>query len=113
MIMFDIVHARQPQHTAQFLRRHLHRPWRRRTARRRLWESCAASRMKSNIAFYFLDRLMDMAVQYRDGPKTFQEPQRLLAVLRPPTPLRIDRPQRDMREHDDRRAGRKPLQVIL
>src|SRR5262249_42083237 len=41
------------------------------------------------------------------------QPQRLLAVVRAPTPLRIDRPERDVCKDNDRCAGREPAHVAL
>ena len=46
-------------------------------------------------------------------PKLLEVGQRLGAVVRAPAPVRIDRPQRDVGEHDDRRRCRTALDVVL
>src|SRR5271155_4710100 len=56
---------------------------------------------------------MNMAVENGHGAKLFQIRERLRAVLGSPSPIRIDRPQRDMRKDNDRRAGLKMLDVFF
>ena len=69
--------------------------------------------MEADGAFHLLHDLVDVTIQDRDRPEPTEIPERLLAVLRGPTPLRIDGPQRDVREHHDGRAGREPVQILL
>src|SRR6185312_2255484 len=49
--------------------------------------------------------------QHRDRAETFQLTQRLRAVVRAPAPLRINRPERNVREDDDGRLGGAVLQI--
>ena len=56
---------------------------------------------------------MNVPVQHRDRPEAFEVRQRLLAVVRHPSPLGIDGPEGDMGEHHDRSAAREPLDVLL
>src|SRR5215475_9098366 len=56
---------------------------------------------------------MDVPVQHGDRPEALQAVKRFAAVARAPTPLRIDRPERDMGEDDDGRARSQPAHVGL
>jgi hypothetical protein len=69
--------------------------------------------VKSDIPFHLLHRLMDVAVQDGDGSKALQIGQRLGAIVGAPAPVGIDRPEWDMSEHYDRRAGGEPFHVVL
>src|SRR5262249_56136826 len=53
----------------------------------------------------------DVEVQYGDGEEGFQESKRALVVARSPAPLRIDGPERDVSENDDRRFGAKSFHI--
>jgi hypothetical protein len=44
-------------------------------------------------------------VQHGDRAESLEKGQRLLTVLGAPAPLRVDRPEGDVREDNDRRAG--------
>src|SRR6266567_1871072 len=54
---------------------------------------------------------MNMSVQHGDGSKPLEIARSLLAVLRAPSPFRIDGPQWDVSEHDDRPARRLRLEI--
>src|SRR5512135_476124 len=54
-----------------------------------------------------------MAVEHGDRAEALQAVERFAAVARSPAPLRIDRPERDMGEDDDGRAGGEPAHVVL
>src|SRR5580693_2016506 len=69
--------------------------------------------MERDISFHLLHHLMNMAIEYRDRAEPLQVPQRLLAVRGAPAPIGIKRPQRNMREENDGRAGGARLQVLL
>src|SRR6266850_1157330 len=63
---------------------------------------------------------MDVSVQDRHRTETLQISQSLFAITRSPAPLRINRPERDMRKHDNRRARSeifhvrlKPLELLV
>ena len=106
-------HAREPEHFAQPVVGHLHRARRRRRAWRRLREGGRHRRVKRDVAFDLLHHLMDVTVQDRHGTKPLQIRQRAFAVVRPPSPLGIHRPERDVREDDDGRAALESLDVLL
>ena len=95
---FDIPHLRHPQHAPQLLRRHiLHRPRRSRRPRRRLRKRRRPRRMKRDVPLHLLQHLVNMPVQHRHRPKPLDQPQHSLALLGPPPPLLIHRPQRHVR----------------
>src|SRR5262249_35252869 len=56
---------------------------------------------------------MNVPVEDRHRTEAFEHRQRLLAVRGSPTPLWIHGPQGNVREHDNRRTGRKSPQVLL
>ena len=61
----------------------------------------------------FCSDLVDVAVEHGDRTEPLEELERLQAVLRAPAPLRVDRPERDVGEHHDRRAVGKAGHVRL
>src|SRR5262245_56119849 len=65
------------------------------------------------MSFDLLHHLMNVAVEYRHRTKSPQVRQRALAVVGAPAPLGIHGPERNVCEHDDGRAAREPLDVIL
>src|SRR5437868_10504683 len=69
--------------------------------------------MEGDVSLNLLDGLMNMTVQDRDRSKPAKKSQRLLSVIRAPAPLRIDRPERNVRENYDGSAGRQRLEVFL
>src|SRR5260370_12387183 len=109
----NIIHVSNSQNASQLLRRHLHRPRRVRPARLRLWKCRRSRGVKRHIAFDLLHRLMDMSVQHRNGAELFQIGQRLRAIVSAPAPLRINRPQRNVREHHNPRAVLQILHVVF
>src|SRR5450631_2068183 len=106
-------HAGGAEHAAQFVVRNFHRAGRRRGAGRRLREGGRARGVERHIALHLLHHLVDVAVEHGHRAETFQGGERLRAVLGAPAPLRVQRPQRDMCEHDDRRRGRFAFQIVL
>src|SRR5438270_10710849 len=69
--------------------------------------------MERHITFYFLEHLVDVTVKHSHGAKALQVSKRSFAITSPPAPLRIDRPERDVREDDNRRARSEILNVGL
>lgn len=69
-------------------------------ARRRLGIGGGTTRVKAHMPFHPLLHLMDMAIQRRHR-------------ARAPAPILIQRPQRKMRQHDNRRGGREPREISL
>ena len=69
--------------------------------------------MEGDVAFDLLHQLMDVAVENGDRSKALQISQRLSSVVRAPAPGRINRPQGDVCENDDRRRGREVFDVLL
>ena len=89
----------------------LHRAGRGRGARRRLRKGGRARGMESDVAFHLLHHLMDVAVEHRHRAEALEQLKRPAAVLGAPAPFRINRPERDVREHHDRRRGRAVFHV--
>src|SRR5262245_46953463 len=56
---------------------------------------------------------MDVPVEHRDGPEPLQIRERAFAVLRAPSPLRVHRPEWDVREHDDGCAALETFDILL
>jgi len=67
--------------------------------------------MKGDVAFDLLHHLVDVAVEHRHRAELLEVGQRLGAVVGAPAPVRINGPQRDMGEQDDRRGGRTAFDV--
>src|SRR5262249_47412220 len=109
----DIIDGADAEHRVQLLGRHLHRPGSGSTPRRRLREGRRPRRIERDIALDLLLDLMDVAVEHRHRAKALQIAEGAWRVLGAPAPFLIDRPQRQMREHDDWRAGREPFDVFL
>jgi len=93
-LSFDVINARQPQHGAQLVGRHvLDRAWRSGLPRPGLWEGRGASRVKRDVTFDFLHGLVDVAVQDRDGAEALEQAKCLARIFRAPAPLLVYRPQ--------------------
>jgi len=76
--------------------------------------------MEGYIAFYFLHGLVNVSVEDRYRAEAFEIAESLRAVFGAPAPVGIDRPERDVGEHDDGRAvlevlhvGFEPLELLL
>src|SRR5262245_30893624 len=95
-------HAGDAEHAAQFVVRYLHRAWRRCRTWRRLREGCRSRSMEGDVSFDFLHDLMDVAVEHGHRAEALEVAKRPRAVFRTPTPLRIDGPQWNVCEDDDR-----------
>src|SRR6266403_1353052 len=115
--VIDIGYAK---HTAQLVGGNLHRSRAFSLARRGLGEGCRECGVKSHIAFNFLHGLVNVSVQNCYRAKLLEIRERLRAVVGPPSPLRIDRPERDMGKDNDWRAVLqvlditfKPLELIV
>src|SRR5580704_18019982 len=69
--------------------------------------------MEGHVAFYLLHDLVNVSVQHGDGTELLEICESLRAIFGAPTPVRIDRPQRDVRKYHDWRAGLEVLNVIF
>ncbi len=69
--------------------------------------------MERDVAFYFLNDLVDVAVEHCHRAEVLKVAQGLRAVLGTPAPLGKDCPKRDMGKQDDRRAGGTGLKIIF
>src|SRR5665213_4119836 len=69
--------------------------------------------MERDVAFHLLHDWMDVPVQHGDRTETLQIPESLLAVVGAPSPVGINRPERNMCEHDDRRTAFQVPYIIL
>ena len=67
--------------------------------------------MERDVAFDLLHHLMDVAVEHGHRTEALEHVECTRAVFSAPTPGRIDRPQRDVREQHDRRRGRAALEI--
>src|SRR5271165_3899206 len=109
-----VVHARQAEHRAQLLGGDvLERARGGRLTGRRLGEAGRAGGVEGHAPFDLLRDLVDVAVQHSDRAEPLEAAERLLAVLRAPAPLRVYRPERNVAEHHDGRAGGQPRHVGL
>src|SRR6202000_1299337 len=107
------MHLGNSKYPAQFLGRHLHRPWRRCSAWGWLRESRRHRGVKGRIAFDLLHDLMDVPVQYCDGTEPLEKGECLFTVRCSPTPVRINSPQRNMCKEHDRRTVLVLAQIFL
>src|SRR5271156_6715416 len=99
MLSAHEVHIGNPQHASQLVSRHLHWSGRIGLTRLRLRKCRGHRRVKRHIAFHLLHDLVNVPVQYRNGSKLLQITERLRAVIRSPSPLRVHRPQRNVRKN--------------
>src|SRR5471030_1868243 len=104
-------HVGNPEHAPQFVIRDFHWAGSLGCAGSGLRERRRHRRVERDIAFHLLHHLVDVPVQHCDRSEPLEVTERLCAVLGPPAPVRINRPQRDMREDDHRTAGGLALEV--
>src|SRR5262249_43943489 len=69
--------------------------------------------MERDVALDLLLDLVDVAVEHGDRSETLQTAERARRVLGTPSPILIHRPQGQVRQDDDRRAGREAFHVLL
>ena len=69
--------------------------------------------MERDVAFDLLHELVDVAVENGHRAEALEIAERDGSVVRTPAPARIDRPQGDVGEDDDRRRGAQALDVVL
>src|SRR5262245_65708660 len=76
--------------------------------------------MKRDVALYLLHDLVNVTIEYRHRPESLEVVERTSRIVRAPPPLRVNGPQRDVREDDDRRrcravpeVGLWPLQPVM
>src|SRR5262249_57917607 len=76
--------------------------------------------MEGDVALNLLHHLVDVAIEHSHRAEPLQELESARAIVGAPAPLLEHGPQRDMREHHDRRLGgfsleivREPLELIL
>ena len=80
---------------------------------RRLRKRRRARGVEGDVAFDLLHHLVDVAVEHGHRAEALEIRQRLGAIVGAPAPIRIDRPQRDVGEDDDRSRRRTALQVVF
>src|SRR6202140_1833350 len=81
--------------------------------RRRLWERRGQRSMETHMALHFLHDLVDVPVQNRDLTKSLQQRERLRPIVSTPAPLRIDHPERNVREKNNRCRRGKVSNIFL
>ena len=69
--------------------------------------------MERDVAFDLLHELVDVAVENGHRSEALEIAERDGSIVRAPSPIRIDRPQGDVGEDDDRRRGAQALDVVL
>src|SRR4029077_163970 len=99
-----VVDVCNAQDAAQFVRGDKQRAWRFGRPRNGLRECSGHSCVETDVSFHLLHDLMNMPVQHGYRTEAFQICESLCAVLRSPAPFRVDRPERNVGEHNDRRA---------
>src|SRR5882724_4779110 len=107
------VDAGNTEQAAELVVGDLHRPGRGGGARRRLRKRGRARGVEGDVALDLLHHLVDVAVEHCHRTEALEVIQRAGAVLGAPAPGRIDRPQRNMGEHDDGHRFRFALEIIL
>src|SRR5882672_12322071 len=68
---------------------------------------------KHDVAFHFLNDLVDVAIEHRHRAEPLEITQSLLAVLGSPAPLRKNGPKGDVCEQHDRRAAGAAFQIVF
>src|ERR1700752_5220578 len=101
------------QSAAKFVGRNLHRTRRGSRPRSRLRKGRRHRGMKADVALNFLHRLVDVPVENRDGAEAPQVAEGFFAVSSAPAPVRIDGPERKMREYHDGRTFRFRQEVVF
>src|SRR4029079_3137398 len=69
--------------------------------------------MEGQVALHLLHDLVDVPVEHGGRAEALQVTERAGTVFRTPSPLRIDGPERNMREDDDRLRRRTALEVVF
>src|SRR5437667_5582337 len=113
VLPLNVIHIRNSKYAFELLRRYFHRSWRIRLSRLRLRKRRARRVVERDVAFDLSHRLMDVSVEHRHRAELLQTGERLRAILGSPAPLRIHRPQRNVREHHDGSAVLQVLYVVL
>src|SRR5215467_11273621 len=90
------------ENRAQLVVGDFHRSRRGRRTRRWLREGGRHGGVKGDVAFDLLHDLVDVTVEHRDRAEALEVIERARRVFGAPPPGRIDRPQRNVREDDDR-----------
>ena len=95
-------------------------PGDRRRSGRGLREGSRHRGVESHVTFDFLEHLVDVTVKHRHRAEALQISQSAFAIACSPAPLRINRPERDVREDDNRRArseifhvGLEPFELLV
>src|SRR6202030_1996810 len=104
--------APDAKHRAQLFSRNSHRPRRRSRSWRRLRKAHRQRGVECDVALHLLYDLMNMTVEHRHRTEPLQRRQRLLRIVGAPAPVLVDRPQRNMSEHDDRRGCGEALHIV-
>ena len=67
--------------------------------------------MESDVAFDFLNNLVNVAVQHCDRAKAAQSAHQLIRITGAPAPGFVNSPERHVREDHDRGARGSPLEI--
>src|SRR5262249_42920243 len=101
------------ENRAQLVVGDLHRARRGCRTRRWLREGGRHGGVEGDVALDLLHDLVDVTVEHRHRAEALEIVERTRRVFRAPPPGRIDRPQRNVREDDDRGRCRPALEVAL
>src|SRR5262249_37642077 len=101
------------QYVVQLLRGHFHGAGGGSCTGSWLWEGRRHRRVKGDVAFDFLQNLVDVAIQHGDRAEAFQQAQSLLTILGDPSPGGVDGPQGDVGEDDEGRAAGEPCDIVF
>src|SRR4051812_39292966 len=113
MLTFAIAEFNNPEDASKFAGIYFHRSRPGRGARRRLRKRRRHSSVERGVAFDLFHDLVDVAVEDCERAEPLQVAQGALPVTGPPAPLWIDHPQRDVSEHDHRRAVGNSFEIIF
>src|ERR1700728_1472028 len=107
--MLDDGDAGYPEHGGQLIGRNLERSRSRANTGHGMRVRGRARRVEGHVALDLLHDLMNVSVQHRHRPEAAQLTEELFRIPGAPAPGLVDRPERHVREYDDRRAGRSML----
>src|SRR5215467_6143349 len=113
MLALYVIDIGDSESTAQLLGRDLHRSWSLGFSGCRLHECRRKCGVEGYIAFDLLQGLVNVAIQNRDRAEPLQIGEGLSAIFGSPSPLRVNRPKRNVRKDDDRGAGFQLRDVVF
>lgn len=112
MFAFAVGHIGYAEDAPQFSGIHFHRSGLRRRAGRGLRKRGGHRGVEIQVPLGLFHYLVDVPVEHGHRTETFQEREGARAIFRAPTPLRVNFPERDVREDNDGRAVGNSFQIV-